>query len=140
MIAVDTNVLVRFLVDADDEQFASARQLFARNSVAISTTVFLETEWVLRRSFGFGRDRIGRVFRDLLGIELVVCRDAEAVLYAVEALEQGCDFADALHAATADPDASAFVTFDREFAKRAPRIPGLPPIRLLRSGRRNATP
>jgi predicted nucleic-acid-binding protein len=136
MIAVDTNVLVRFLVVDEGEQSASAQQLFARNGIAIGHMVLLETEWVLRRSFGFGRDRIARVFRDLLGIESVSCRDADAVLCAVEALEEGCDFADALHAATADPDASAFVTFDQQFARRARRVDGLPPVRLLASGGR----
>ena len=138
MIAVDTNVLVRFLIADESEQCASAKQLFARNTIAVAHTVLLETEWVLRRSFHFGRDRIVQAFRDVIGIESILLREADAVLRAIEAFENGCDFADALHAVTSDPEADAFVTFDRQFASRARRIDGIPPVRLLQSGGRLA--
>lgn len=139
MIAVDTNVLVRFLVAADGGQSESAKALFARNTVAVAHTVLLETEWVLRRNFRFGRERIAQAFRDLFGMESILSGEVGAVLVAVEAMEAGCDFADALHAVTSASGADLFVTFDRRFANRAARIEGLPPVRLLRSGGRIAT-
>lgn len=48
MIALDTNMLVCALVDDHPEQVAVVRQLIAGNTVFISRTVLLETEWVLR--------------------------------------------------------------------------------------------
>ena len=62
MLAVDTNVLVRFLARDDTGQTARADHLLRVNRIWIPKTVLLETEWVLRNSYAF--DRIGsqRIF------------------------------------------------------------------------------
>ncbi len=49
MLAIDTNVIVRYLVADDREQARRARELIDGGRVFIATTVLLETEWVLRR-------------------------------------------------------------------------------------------
>ena len=56
MLGIDTNVLVRFLVRDDPEQFERARRLIKREvgggeTVLISLLVLLETEWVLRSRY-----------------------------------------------------------------------------------------
>lgn len=48
MIALDTNILVRFFVRDDEGQALKARALIAASQVLILTTVLMETEWVLR--------------------------------------------------------------------------------------------
>src|SRR5215469_18811253 len=53
MLAIDTNVLVRFLTGDDPEEAATARELFAREQVRIAKTVLLEAECVLRSAYGF---------------------------------------------------------------------------------------
>ena len=53
MIAVDSNVLVRFLVLDDAKQAARAAALIRANEIWVSKTVLLETEWVLRSLYGF---------------------------------------------------------------------------------------
>jgi len=53
MIAVDTNVVVRFLVRDDPKQAARAAELIRDNQIWISKTVLLETEWVLRSLYRF---------------------------------------------------------------------------------------
>jgi len=55
MLAVDTNVIVRYLTRDDAAQFAKADALVKNNDVYVCTTVLLETEWVLRRGYGFSR-------------------------------------------------------------------------------------
>lgn len=130
MIAVDTNVVVRFLVGDDPLQTPLANRLFSQNRISIPHTVLLETEWVLRSTYHFTRDRIVAAFLHLLSIETVVCKHVDSVLSAVRAMAEGCDFADALHATTAQSDAEAFVTFDRDFADRAPKRDGILPVRL----------
>ena len=60
MPALDTNVLVRYLVQDDAAQFAAARRLIRRcvaddATLFVPVTVVLELEWVLRSSFGFGK-------------------------------------------------------------------------------------
>lgn len=56
MLGLDTNVLVRFLVQDDQPQFERAQKLIGRESrtgggVLISLLVLLETEWVLRSRY-----------------------------------------------------------------------------------------
>lgn len=63
MLGVDTNVLVRFLVRDDEVQFEKARKLIRREVAAgrrvfVSQLVLLETEWVLRSSYGLPKNQI----------------------------------------------------------------------------------
>ncbi len=134
MIAVDTNVVVRFLVGDDSNQAALAKGVFAENLVAIPHTVLLETEWVLRSTYKFARERIAASLRSLLGLHTVSCSRREAVINAIEAMAVGCDFADALHAATADPRISTLFTFDEQFAATARKAASLPPVHLVTKG------
>ena len=60
MPALDTNVLVRYLVQDDPAQFAAAKRLVGRYldeglSLFVPLTVVLELEWVLRSNFGFAK-------------------------------------------------------------------------------------
>ena len=71
MIGLDTNVLVRFLVEDDEIQLAKARALINRESrsdhrVMISLLVLLETEWVLRSRYEFVKEEIIGVFSGML--------------------------------------------------------------------------
>ncbi|TLY69608.1 MAG: type II toxin-antitoxin system VapC family toxin, partial [Gammaproteobacteria bacterium] len=47
MFAIDTNVLIRYLVNDDAAQGARARALIDRENVWVSKTVVLESAWVL---------------------------------------------------------------------------------------------
>ena len=132
MIGVDTNVLVRFLVEGDEpQQSALATSLFASGRVAIAHTVLLEAEWVLRQSFKFQRGEIVAAFLRLLGLPNVACDRRDLVIGALRAFENGCDFADAFHLATSTAEVAEFVTFDREFVSQAEAQGLLPRVRLL---------
>jgi predicted nucleic-acid-binding protein len=132
MIGVDTNVLVRFLVEGDNpDQQKLASSVFASGSVAIAHTVLLETEWVLRESFRFRRVEIVAAFLRLLGLPTVICERKESVIGAIRAFENGCDFADAFHVAASAGDVAEFVTFDRQFASRAEAQSLVTRVRLL---------
>ncbi len=71
MKAIDTNVLVRFLVCDDADMPERARHIFeqARDKsepLLIPTLVLLETLWVLRSSYAFSRDTIIESVKQLL--------------------------------------------------------------------------
>ena len=52
MIAIDTNIIARFLTRDDEDQYQKAYQIFATSQrIYIPKTVILETEWVLRFSY-----------------------------------------------------------------------------------------
>ena len=77
MVAVDTNVLVRFLVDDDPDQSRAARALFASEAVWIPKTVILETNWVLCSLFGLTDVEVARALSRLLSVE-GTCRSRTA--------------------------------------------------------------
>lgn len=134
MRALDTNVLARFFIDdADDAQAAKQRPsavaaLSERAFVAV--TVLMELEWVMRGFYGLPPTDISRVLRVLSSIEHITLEDRSAVLMALDAFDQGLDFADALHMVRSSR-ASGFATFDQRLAKRAKDLALSPPVELL---------
>jgi predicted nucleic-acid-binding protein len=77
MLAIDTNVIVRYLTGDDAEQFAKARALIRDEDVNVCTTVLLETEWVLRRGYRFSRERVIAALAAFAGLPRVTLQDAE---------------------------------------------------------------
>lgn len=124
MIALDTNMLVRALVADHDEQVAVVRRLIAGDTVFISRTVLLETEWVLRARYKKNPPELLQFFRALLATDDTVIEAVEEVGGALDWYAQGADFADALHLAACGN--AVMQTFDREFC-RAARDAGIAP-------------
>ena len=129
MVAVDTNVLVRFLVGDDAKQAARAASLIRADEIWISKTVLLETEWVLRSLYGFSPDSRAGALRALAGLRTVFLEDELAAAKALDWFKEGLDFADALHLASTGK-AKQFATFDRKLAKQARRMTTLETISL----------
>jgi predicted nucleic-acid-binding protein len=134
MRALDTNVLARFFVDDPDDP-QSARQRPAACAALserafVSVTVLLEFEWVLRGFYLLPTRDVASVLRALAGIDHVTIEDRGAVITAIDALETGMDFADALHVA-GSARAARFATFDRRLARRARRAGLATPVELL---------
>ncbi len=134
MKALDTNVLARFFIDDDDDPQAARQRPLAVQALAercfVSVTVLLDLEWVMRGFYELPRPDISRVFRALAGIEHLTLEDRDAVLMAVDAFDQGLDFADALHVARSRR-ASGFATFNRRLARRAQALALVPPVKQL---------
>lgn len=120
MIALDTNVVVRLIVDDDRRQTQRARRLLEHGPSLFVPTVLLEAEWVLRGAYGISRERIAECFRGLLGLPAISVESSNAVAQALEWFERGFDFADALHLALAHRT-DRFATFDARLARRAQR-------------------
>ena len=115
MLAVDTNIIVRYLTADHPEQFAKANALIRGEDVCVCTTVLLETEWVLRRGYRFSRDQIIAALTAFAGLPRVILEDPALVAKALDWMRRGMDFADALHLAKA-AGCEAFVSFDQRFA------------------------
>ena len=128
MRVVDTNIVVRFLVDDDPAQAERAQRVLSGGDVLVPTTVVLEAEWVLRSTYRLSRQRIAAILRGLMGLPGVSVERAGVVGRALGWFQAGLDFADALHLA-ATPEGADFVTFDRALARRAAALPGTPPVR-----------
>lgn len=127
MIALDTNVLVRIVVDDDPAQTRRARALLAREQGFVAMAVLLETEWVLRGVYELTPATIHEIFQRLLGVRGIEVEERARVERAIGWYELGLDFADALHLA-ATSAAGSFATFDRKLARRASTIAGAPAV------------
>lgn len=121
MIALDTNVIVRFLTQDDADQAQRATRIFSglteEEPGFVATVVWAETHWVLTRSYGFKRQDVVELLDALLLADEIRAEDPSAVASAVIAARHGADFADALIAAAASrAGCDAVVTFDRRAA------------------------
>lgn len=129
MNAVDTNVLARFFINDEDDREAAQQRPAAiaamSGAVFVPVSVILEFEWVMRGFYELSRKNIQRVFESLCGLENVQIEDRGIVLAALNAYQQGLDFADALHLARAD-FCNTFLSFDQRLKKRA-KSAGLSP-------------
>jgi len=102
MLGIDTNVLVRYLVRDDPEQFARARRLIRREVnagqlILVSLLVLLETEWVLRSRYEFPKAEIVEVFSALLDAAELTFEDEPSVEQAVYLWKDfAAEFADCL--------------------------------------------
>lgn len=128
MIAVDTNVLARWLLKDHVAQSPSALAVMDRPAVFVAKTVILELEWVFRGVYGLGPRDFSTAVDQLLAMPNVVIEDRTAIEHAARWFSRGVDFADALHlAAAAAAACTEMVTFDaRRFSRRAKRL-GLKP-------------
>jgi len=121
MLAIDTNLIVRYLTGDHPEQSPKARSLIDAEDVFVCTTVLLETEWVLRSAYGYTPAQIGTALTAFAGLPQVTLEDAPLAATALAWMANGLDFADALHLAKA-AGCAAFISFDQRFAKAANRI------------------
>lgn len=121
MLAVDTNVVVRYLTGDHPRQALTVRKLIDTNDILFPCTVMLETEWVLRRMYGYPRGRIHAGLVSFIGLPNVESDDVERAAQALDWFKQGMDFAGALHLAACDGDIS-FATFDRKLVAAARKV------------------
>ena len=132
MIALDTNVLVRFLVQDDPLQAQLAtdivEQLTDDAPGFLSREVLIELVWVLERASRFGRAEIAIAIGDLISATELEIEGADAVAPALELYRNdGFGFADLMIAAAARRvGAVELVTFD----KKAARLKG---VRLIQA-------
>ena len=132
MIALDTNILVRFLTADDPVQSARARALLLRDrEYFVAVTVLLELGWVLQ-SMGWERAQLAPCLRALLALDNVRTQHPEAMALALGWFEQGLDLADALHLALS-ATATEFVTFDTRLQKKAAALRLSPAVAVLKS-------
>ncbi|MEK7655010.1 MAG: type II toxin-antitoxin system VapC family toxin [Pseudomonadota bacterium] len=124
MISIDTNVLVRSLIDDDDLQDRIARDFFAQacltEGLFISSFVILETVWVLKTK-KVARLAIVELIDILLNTPQIMISNSAIMRAALHMYKSGradfCDYAllhDSLH-----HQISELKTFDQKFAKEA---------------------
>ena len=120
MRAIDTNVLVRAVVNDNAAQSARAVALLTGHDIFIPVTVVLELEWVLRSRYAFAPNVVAQAIEKIAALGNVVVGERAAVLAAAASAGQGWNFAGALHHALSH-GCEDFSTLDADLVKRAAR-------------------
>lgn len=133
MIALDTNVFVRLVVEDDQEQASQAKRVVREaeergEKVLLLSGVLLETVWVLFSGYGFQRGDIVHLLDVLMTSPAYEVENRDAVQRASLRYRVEGDFADLLFIELArDHAANVFFSFDRKLTRLFPdyaRQPG----------------
>lgn len=131
MIALDTNVVVRFLTQDDPMQAPQATALFAQLTVDspayLCREVMVEIVWVLERAYNLPRSDIATAVEGLLASREIIVETDERVGLAIERYRQGgAGFSDHMIALAArDESCKEIYSFDRKAVTQAGMM--LPP-------------
>lgn len=124
MPAVDTNLLVRYVVRDNEAQLLMVQDLVRdcirlQQSLYVPVTVALELEWVLRSSFGYDKNTVMGVLSDLLSAAELRFESERALEVALHQFRNGrAEFADCVHVALAMQAGEVPLwTFDKAAAK-----------------------
>ena len=123
MIALDTNVIVRYLVGDNAEHAEAARALLdgltPANPGFICREVVIEVAWVLERSYRFTRSRVADALMDLTASDSLVVENSDDVAAAAHRYRQeGAGFSDLMILSAAERvGAIPLHTFDRRLAR-----------------------
>jgi len=123
VIALDTNVLARYLVRDDEQQAESARALLESLTTErpgyACREVVVELVWVLERAYGVSRERIATILQELVSTQSLVVEAADDVARAAFRYQAGGPgFSDLMVLAAAErAGAHPLYTFDRKAAR-----------------------
>lgn len=120
MIGLDTNLVVRLLVEDDKRQLRQTKRLLARchedgEKCLLTTIVLCELEWVLRQSYGVPRMEVAAAVEGFLTDELFAVEEPEEARRALTSYREGKgDLSDYLLGARGTSlQARTVYTFDR---------------------------
>ena len=124
MKAVDTNVLVRFLIQDDKKQTQTAVELLTdaevhKQPLFISHVVVVELMWVLKSAYNVPRNDILASLNELLSLVAVTFQDQRIVRdFVISAQNNSYDLADLLIGqVSAGAGCNTTLTFDNKAAK-----------------------
>jgi predicted nucleic-acid-binding protein len=90
VIGIDTNVLLRWLLDDDPAQSDRAADVFkGGETIFLGDIVLAEVAWVLARSYRLRRGDIAHAIRHAVSLPGVAVYDRAAILAALSAYETG---------------------------------------------------
>ena len=123
MIALDTNVLVRYLAQDDEAQFQVAADLIegctSDDPMYVCREVMIELVWVLERSYKYSREEIAEALLSIVTASQLSVENAQDIASVVNLYrKEGYDFADLMIRQAAQRAESRILkTFDQKLAK-----------------------
>ena len=121
MIGLDTNVLVRYLAQDDEEQLRQVLGLLLKKGALffVPDLVLVEADWVLSSLYQWTPDEIAEAFGRLLTVHNLAFEDEGRIRGALRAIRQGADMSDELIVDRCrEQGCRSVATFDKEMTKR----------------------
>jgi len=121
---IDTNVLIRYLVQDDPQQSARAARFIANECTVdepclVNRVVLCELVWVLESGYGYPRSRVAVVLEQIFRTAQLRVESGRDAWAALSEYLDGADFADALIAiGNLHLGCEHTVTFDRKASRR----------------------
>jgi len=125
MTGIDTNVLVRYLVQDDPEQARKATRFITNecspeNPGMINRIVLCELVWVLETAYGYARENVALTLEKILRTTQFTIEDHQDAWSSFREYQGGADFADSFIATVNRRiGCERTVTFDRKAGRRS---------------------
>ena len=99
MIALDTNAIVRMLIEDDEEQAKAVKDIVKlaekySKQILVLSEVLIETVWVLESVYKCARNEVVNFLETLISNSVFIFKDSLIIRSAIKQYKQGEDFAD----------------------------------------------
>ena len=116
MIRIDTNYIVRYLVNDNIEMAEMAEEILTSRNVFISNEIFAEVVYVLLGVYKIKKEDISNQFLELIDFENISVSNLKVIKQSFELFKtKNLDFVDCLLCAYSNQD--EIITFDKKLTK-----------------------
>ena len=126
MIALDTNALIRLVIEDDEAQARKVKKLIESiekygQQIIILTEVLIETVWVLESVYGCTREDISRFLETMIHTSIFTFSEPRIIRNVIHQFKKAGDFADLVIVMQAlNHQAKKMVSFDKKLQKLFP--------------------
>lgn len=118
MTIVDTNIILRYLLNDNEEMNKVATEIIENNEIFIPTEVIVEASYVLNKVYNVEKNDILNVVQQLLNMEGIVFQNKETIELAFKTYsKKNLDIVDCILFAYYKNEHLEVKTFDKKLAK-----------------------
>ena len=116
MVMFDANMILRYLLNDNEQMAEKAEQYLDAGNVWVTIEVIAEVIYVLKGVYSLGRDKITETIKDFL--DLVCCQEHDVLLLALDTYaERNLDFVDCVLYSYHAVKNVEIATFDKKLLK-----------------------
>lgn len=118
MIIVDTNIILRYLLNDNEKLNKVATNIMENNDIFIPTEVIVETSYVLKKVYHVEKEKIYEVVKELLNFENIHFQNSDTIKLVFKVYsERNFDIVDCLLYAYCKNENYVIVTLDEKLRK-----------------------
>jgi predicted nucleic-acid-binding protein len=118
MLHLDTNVILRYLLQDCEQFIAQSKEYMENSKTYIRNEVFAEVVYVLNKTYQIPRNELANILKELLSMKTIEVDSKEVIILALEIFEtKNIDFVDSLLCAYSKLLKVNVVSFDKKLNK-----------------------